>query len=69
MEEKKSYNLCADHEDDDKIQKKEEAGEEGRLLATYAPGSCCRRKSELMTDAQDSPLSGRFLRRCEQCFV
>ena len=28
-----------------------------------------RRKRELMTDAQDSPLSGHFLRRCEQCFV
>ena len=55
MEEKKRY-LCADHDNDDKSQKKEDAGEGGRLLATYAPGSCCKRKSEIMTDAQDSPL-------------
>ena len=40
-------------------------------MATYAPPSSClaSTKRVLMTDAQDSPLSGRFLLRCEQCFV
>ena len=51
--------------------RKRSASQEGRLLATYAPPSSClaSTKRVLMTDAQDSPLSGRFLLRCEQCFV
>ena len=62
-----SIGMLVAYYDDDKSEEKGGGG--GRLLATYAPTSSCSTKRELMTDARDSPLSGHFLRRCEQCFV
>ena len=64
-----SIGMLVAYHDDDKSEENEEEGVDGRLLATYATSSSCSTKRELMTDARDSPLSGHFLRRCEQCFV